>query len=226
MSAIFNDSHTARLSLTLDGLNDGVDDTLIFVGLNPSKADGLKQSDATARAVATIAKNKGFSRVILINPCAKVETDSSKLSYYNGRPFRKGDTDNEYVQIHTQNMEHIRGLLDNYPEATVWCGWGDSIDEEKNYHIKFYLAELLKLLIAHNLHCVQIKTRFGLNPQNPRHPRRIPFDAEKPKADEFKVADVRFVDFNVEKYFQKIKSDLTIPLVRVDGPMSYDYHSA
>lgn len=84
---------------------------LLFVGLNPSRADG-QRDDPTLRRLLGYARSWGFGSLEVLNLFALVAPVPALL-HQAGDPVGWG------------NDGWIRRRLRLMPEATVWIGWGN-----------------------------------------------------------------------------------------------------
>ena len=84
---------------------------LLFVGLNPSRADGHR-ADPTLRRLLSYAAAWGFGSLEVLNLFALVATDPALLR-------RSADP------VGRRNDAWIRRALRRRPQAPVWIGWGN-----------------------------------------------------------------------------------------------------
>ena len=84
-SATFSEDRTKRFELIRDWRDEigAPGTTVLFVGLNPSKA-GEKDDDPTVRKMVGFARRWGFGRVVVANLIAVVSTDPLGLPFWNG----------------------------------------------------------------------------------------------------------------------------------------------
>lgn len=84
---------------------------LLFVGLNPSRADG-DRDDPTLRRLQAYGRAWGFGSLEVLNLFARVATTPAQLR-------RAADP------VGAANDGWIRRTLRQRPEAVVWVGWGN-----------------------------------------------------------------------------------------------------
>ena len=84
---------------------------LVFVGLNPSRADA-RRDDPTLRRLVAYARSWGFGSLEVLNLFARVAVRAVVLRQLDDPVGRSND-------------DWIRGCLERQPEATVWLGWGN-----------------------------------------------------------------------------------------------------
>jgi hypothetical protein len=85
--------------------------TLIFIGLNPSRADGLRQ-DPTLRRLVGFARGWGFGSLEVLNLFAWITASPALLR-------RSEDP------VGATNDDWIRARLRARPAPVVWLGWGN-----------------------------------------------------------------------------------------------------
>jgi hypothetical protein len=81
-TAIFNDDHTERYSLTRVWDEISSPSLMAVFGINPSKADAIV-NDPTIRRVCSFGKRYGHTGIVMLNPYPRIETDSRKLEHHD-----------------------------------------------------------------------------------------------------------------------------------------------
>lgn len=76
--------------------------SLMFIGLNPSKADD-KEDDNTIKRVKLISKNLGYGGVYMLNLFSFISTDPKKLNIQEGNLV----TSNEYLKAGSEVSDKI-----------------------------------------------------------------------------------------------------------------------
>lgn len=129
--------------------------TLIVIGVNPSKATD-KKTDQTMVRIMGLAERNGYDGFIMLNIYPQRSTKPSEL-----------DKDMN-IELHNNNLKHIASEINNHESATILLAFGDSIG------CRSYLKSCLKDIIAlFNIEKFQwrqigVPTKNG----NPRHPSR------------------------------------------------------
>ncbi|MFM7267088.1 MAG: DUF1643 domain-containing protein [Cyanobium sp.] len=90
---------------------DGALPRLLFVGLNPSRADG-QRDDPTLRRLLAYAQAWGYGSLEVLNLFALVSASPQLL-------LRAGDP------VGAANDTWLRGCLERCPRGTLWIGWGN-----------------------------------------------------------------------------------------------------
>lgn len=125
---------------------------MLAIGLNPSTANEEKL-DPTSRNIQTIANNNGCDGWNLVN-VYPVRTS---------KPKHLPQKDN--TTLGNENLEFIRGLIQQNKYEMILCCWGDEI--KKRPYMKHYANEIEKIISGGNIPIVCIgKTKSG----NPYHP--------------------------------------------------------
>ncbi|EDY38429.1 conserved hypothetical protein [Cyanobium sp. PCC 7001] len=126
---------------------------LLFIGLNPSMADG-RRDDPTLRRLVGLARGWGFGSLEVLNLYSRISASPSLL--------RRVDD-----PVGAPNDHWLRRRLALQPQAVVWAGWGagGGLDAGR-------LAQLAPLLRTRRLHAVGV-TASG----DPRHPLYVPATA-------------------------------------------------
>jgi len=133
-------------------LEQGGDNVLFVIGLNPSTADSYTP-DPTMRKVMKVCDSGDFDGYVMMNISSERSTEPSMLS---------SEPD---IDMHRRNLEVIRGASQQYRWAPVLLAFGNGIS------IRPYLASWLRDIrdVLH-LHtrwlCIGEPTREGC----PRHP--------------------------------------------------------
>lgn len=127
--------------------------TIVFVMLNPSKADAAV-NDPTIRRCIGFAKDWGYFKLIVLNLYAFRATDPKELK-------KKG----YLVGPHTDNW--IRHVCQEFGDLTIVCGWGGKAEPER-------VEEFVKLVSGYPdvaLRCL------GVNKDgSPKHPLYLKSD--------------------------------------------------
>ncbi len=147
--------------------------TLFCIGVNPSTATPYI-FDNTVKRVEKIAMNNEYSNWIMLNIYPEISTDP------NGLPYSPDQ------EIHNLNIKHIKKILNNYHDITIWVAWGNSIDNRsflKNYLLDIY--ETIKNEKVVN-YVAGVVNKTG----NPRHPL-------------FTKGDITLTQFDMEVFIKK-----------------------
>ena len=88
---------------------------LLFIGLNPSRADG-KRDDPTLRRLQAFAKSWGYQELLVVNLFGRISPHPSALQ----RASDPVGVDNDKVL----QVCFERWACD--PQMDLWCGWGVS----------------------------------------------------------------------------------------------------
>jgi len=89
--------------------------TVVFIGLNPSAADG-RRNDPTLRRLIGFARGWGYSELVVVNLFARISPSPAVLR-------RVQDP------VGASNDAQLRGWLERWarqPAIDLWCGWGGS----------------------------------------------------------------------------------------------------
>jgi hypothetical protein len=101
---------------------------LICFGINSSTAKPEKL-DRTVRRVQSIAKQGKFDGWTMLN-------------LYPQRATKPEDIHQELnVSLHKKNLQHIKKVFQNNPQATIWAAWGGLIES------RIFLKQCLKDII-------------------------------------------------------------------------------
>ena len=95
----------------LERLWDPAAPRLLFIGLNPSRADG-QRDDPTLRRLLGFARRWGYGSLEVLNLFARISPSPAALR-------RVADP------VGADTEAWIRGRLAAQPEATLWLGWGN-----------------------------------------------------------------------------------------------------
>ncbi len=148
--AVFTDDRTHRLYLWRRWKREGP--WVMFVGLNPSKADG-RLNDPTIRRGIGFAQQWGYSGMFWCNAYTLVSTDPKKLN--TEAPIAMG----AYLVMRVIRLRCDEAIAAWGNQITLVRGWEDRVDRIKND--------------LSPLHC------FGMTKQgHPRHPLYLPYDAQ------------------------------------------------
>jgi hypothetical protein len=125
---------------------------LIFIGLNPSRADH-RRDDPTLRRLVGLARGWGFGGLEVLNLFAWISPSPAALC-------RQVDP------VGTDADRWLLRRLALHPQAPVWLGWGAQADRSGRS------SEVLALLQGRELRAIG-RTRSG----QPRHPLYAPASA-------------------------------------------------
>lgn len=145
---MIGDDVRARFSLEKPGTKQ-----LIVIGANPSTANSL-QKDNTMGCVTWIAQKNGFDGFIMLNLYAQRSTSPNNL-------------DKEFnVELHRENLKHIRTFFNDKYSPVVLLAFGNLIDK-RNY-LKQCFIDIVSVIQPSNPLWMQLGelTKKG----NPRHP--------------------------------------------------------
>ena len=153
--ATFSEDRTRRFDLIRDWRDEigAPDRTVLFVMLNPSKADG-KDDDPTVRKTVRFARRWGFGRAVLVNLIPLVSTDPWKLPSWRG--------------IDIENRAFVQQWMGE--ADMVVAAWGS---QPKAICRTIGLSELVYLFrktAPMTLYCIG-RTKRGY----PLHPSRAPY---------------------------------------------------
>ncbi len=88
---------------------------LLFIGLNPSRADG-ERDDPTLRRLQAFAKSWGYQELLVVNLFARISPHPSALQ-------RASDP------VGVENDKVLQACFERWardPQMDLWCGWGMS----------------------------------------------------------------------------------------------------
>lgn len=134
--------------------------TLLFLGLNPSRADGVRQ-DPTLRRLIGFARAWGYDALVVVNLFARVSPSPAELS-------RLADPIGPWADFILQQWCHRWA---NSPQWDLWCGWGNGgCCHERHHSVRTLLWPMLRLRLKRFPHrpgpLMLGLTRNG----QPRHP--------------------------------------------------------
>lgn len=154
--------NTARFVLGEIALGkDRSKNPLICFGVNCSKAEP-KKLDPTVKRVQNISKAEGFDGWIMLNLYPERMTKFDKLG-------KDGKLD-----LHSQNLVHIKKVFKDYPNATVWVAWGGLI--MKRAYLKEYFKDIVDVIGEKNVNWVHRGALVG-KIGHPHHPLYLRKDA-------------------------------------------------
>jgi hypothetical protein len=129
---------------------------LIFIGLNPSRADG-RRDDPTLRRLLGFARGWGYGSLEVLNLFARISPSPAVLR-------RAADP------VGAETDAWIRARLLAHPQAPIWLGWGNH--GRSNHGVwRGRDRAVLALLQGRDLWAVAL-TAAG----QPRHPLYVPAD--------------------------------------------------
>ena len=136
---------------------------LICFGVNPSTAkvenDELK-TDPTILKIKKIIEKNNYDGWIMLNLYAQVTPEPNEL-------HKNQDFD---IYLHEKNINIIKEILKNYPNADILACWGNLINK-RDYLKKVCLKEIFEVTKNKCFHIGSL-TEKG----NPRHPLYTSFD--------------------------------------------------
>ena len=149
--ALFNGTFSCRYSLWRIWEKTG--DYLLFIGLNPSTANGIKD-DPTIRRLINFAKSWGFGGLFCGNLFSLVSSNPANLLYESAVELQGGPNDQAI-----KRMREIATLV-----LVGWGTWGIHASSR---------AEDVLALVGEPVHCLKV-TRKG----EPAHPLYMPADSK------------------------------------------------
>ncbi len=131
---------------------------LICFGVNPSTAKVVNnelETDPTILKIKKIIEKNNYDGWIMLNLYAQVTAE----------PDRLHENENFDNCLHEKNINKIKEILKNYPNADILACWGNLI-EKRDYLKKVCLKEIFEII--KNRTCFHIGSLTGKG--NPRHP--------------------------------------------------------
>lgn len=137
---------------------------LLFIGLNPSRADG-ERDDPTLRRLQAFAKSWGYQELLVVNLFARISPHPSALQ-------RASDP------VGVENDKVLQVCFERWardPQMDLWCGWGMS--GGRGHRACDVLHALQPLRRQRQVHCPNAKGPLSLaltQTGEPRHPLYAP----------------------------------------------------
>jgi hypothetical protein len=149
-----NNDNTARFTLGKIGNR-----MLFFIGINPSTATP-ENLDRTVTRVERFVADNGYHGWVMLNVYAQRATDPNNMHTELN------------INLHKQNIEHIKELVKTHANFEICAGWGTEINRRP------YLKNCLKDIantIGINKRWVHLHHLTKNN--HPRHPLYLPANA-------------------------------------------------
>ena len=137
---------------------------LLFIGLNPSRADG-ERDDPTLRRLQAFAKSWGYQELLVVNLFARISPHPSALQRASDPVGVKND---KVLQVCFERWARD-------PQMDLWCGWGMS--GGRGPRARDVLHTLQPLRRQRQVHCPNAKGPLSLaltQTGEPRHPLYAP----------------------------------------------------
>lgn len=149
-------------------------DTLFFLGINPSKASDL-QSDPTWTRVQKMAALLSYKNASLLN-----------IFPYRATHLTQVPPNINLKELHQHNLAVIQQIFFGFSQSFIWCGWGNLIEYKT-----FFLSMLKDIFfLFHPIHVRWLALEGLTQKGHPRHPmargknsfsycqKLLPFDLE------------------------------------------------
>ena len=137
---------------------------LLFIGLNPSRADG-ERDDPTLRRLQAFAKSWGYQELLVVNLFARISPHPSALQ-------RASDP------VGVENDKVLQVCFERWacdPQVDLWCGWG--VNGGRGLRARDVLRKLQPLSCQRRIHCPNSQGPLSLaltRSGQPRHPLYAP----------------------------------------------------
>jgi hypothetical protein len=137
---------------------------LLFIGLNPSRADG-ERDDPTLRRLQAFAKSWGYQELLVVNLFARISPHPSALQ-------RASDP------VGVDNDKVLRACFECWawdPQMDLWCGWG--VSGSRGSRARDVLRALQPWSRQRQIHCPNSQGPLSLaltRTGQPRHPLYAP----------------------------------------------------
>ena len=137
---------------------------LLFVGLNPSRADG-ERDDPTLRRLQAFAKSWGYQELLVVNLFARRSPHPAALQ-------RASDP------VGVNNDQVLQACFERWacdPQLDLWCGWG--VNGGRGLRARDVLRKLQPLSCQRRIHCPNSQGPLSLaltRSGQPRHPLYAP----------------------------------------------------
>ena len=129
---------------------------LLFVGLNPSTADG-DRDDPTLRRLQAFARDWGYDQLVVLNLFGRISASPAAL----------GRCRDPVGQCSDQVLRSWFGRWSGSPSWDLWLGWGEAGSlHNRDQRVEMMLAEALAMRVQGRPPLVIGTTRNG----QPRHP--------------------------------------------------------
>ena len=154
---IYNGNDTERFILGEVGEVSGTKPLICF-GVNPSTAKVVNnelKTDPTILKIKKIIEKNNYDGWIMLNLYAQVTPEPNEL-------HKNEDFD---IYLHEKNINIIKEILKNYPNADILACWGNLI-EKRDYLKKVCLKEIFEISKSRHWFHIENLTEKG----NPRHP--------------------------------------------------------
>ena len=174
---IYNGNDTERFILGEVGEVSGTKPLICF-GVNPSTAKVVNnelKTDPTILKIKKIVESNNYDGWIMLNLYAQVTPEPNEL-------HKNEDFD---IYLHKKNINIIKEILKNYPNADILACWGNLINK-RDYLKKVCLKEIFEITKNRWVHIGNL-TKKG----NPRHPLYASIDAN-------------LEIFNIENYIENL----------------------
>lgn len=136
------DKINCRYALGKSGKN-----MILCIGLNPSTATD-KKTDNTFSRIEKIAENNGYDGFVVLN-----------LYPVRGTKPKNVKFDEKFLP---ENIAMLKKHLDKYPDAQIWCAWGNNVTRRG---FKTCFKEIKGLIEGRDCVCTSIT-----NKEHPVHP--------------------------------------------------------
>ena len=137
---------------------------LLFIGLNPSRADG-ERDDPTLRRLQAFAKSWGYQELLVVNLFARISPHPSALQRASDPVGVEND---KVLQVCFERWAHD-------PQMDLWCGWG--VSGGRGTRARDLLRMLQPLSRQRQMHCPNSHGPLSLaltRSGEPRHPLYAP----------------------------------------------------
>ena len=174
---IYNGNDTERFILGEVGEVSGTKPLICF-GVNPSTAKVVNnelKTDPTILKIKKIVEKRNYDGWIMLNLYAQVTPEPNEL-------HKNEDFD---IYLHKKNINIIKEILKNYPNADILACWGNLINK-RDYLKKVCLKEIFEVTKNRWVHIGSL-TKKG----KPRHPLYASIDAN-------------LEIFNIENYIENL----------------------
>ena len=137
---------------------------LLFIGLNPSRADG-ERDDPTLRRLQAFAKSWGYQELLVVNLFAR-------MSPYPAALQRASDP------VGVKNDQVLQVCFERWacdPQVDLWCGWG--VNGGRGLRARDVLRKHQPLSCQRRIHCPNSHGPLSLaltRSGQPRHPLYAP----------------------------------------------------
>jgi len=124
---------------------------IVFIGVNPSKANGVNNDPTTSKCIG-FAKQEGYGGVIMVNLLSVISTDPKLLTLMN-----RGT-------LNTPNSDYWLGVALSMSREVIFM-WGNNGEDYKNR-----IHQVEEMSGDNRVYCLG-KTQSGM----PRHIVRLPY---------------------------------------------------